>query len=135
LFTVFASIKNVVQNTLIIERDRVWCQVQRVPIGYADTAALREHPVLLIMAARGMLCRRSREQPSAVLDLAGERDQRSSQSEMFVATQFGDRLNAKDVGEYLVVTLRQTRQSRAERRGSPSDSCPQRLVQHTAQLE
>ena len=59
-----------------------------------------------------MLCRRSRGSRAAVLDLAGECNQRSSQSEVLVAPQFGDGLNAKDVGKDLVVALRQTRQSR-----------------------
>jgi hypothetical protein len=46
------------------------------------------------------------------LDLIGERDKRPSESEVGVASQLGDGLDAEDLGEHLVVGLGETGQSR-----------------------
>jgi len=47
--TVFHLDQNVVQNTLIIDHDRVWCQGPGSRLADADTVALRRWPIWLIM--------------------------------------------------------------------------------------
>ena len=75
--------QNVVQNTLIMDRSRGRCQAEHRS-GY-DTETLRG------------------------LELPGECDKDSGQGEVLVAAQFGDGLNAEDLGKQLVVAFRSGR--------------------------